>query len=189
MMALYLELHLMQASRFPRGNIIWGMQVMDLHRTASLHTVEFDIIFENGVKVMNGISNTSYYADCSPRNAQELFNLRHSSLRNAIERIFGVTQKRFRVLTTQLEYPYEIQVRLVKAICCMHNIIRLTGGDDWFDELWEKSQANTRRRRNSRSEVDVVVRKAVTAADTRHAKSMRDKIAEQMYYVDSIFSL
>ena len=83
---------------------------MDLHRTASLHTVEFDIIFANEVKVMNGISNTSYYADRSRQNAQELFNLRHSSLRNAVERIFGVTKKRFQVLTNQLEYPYEIQV-------------------------------------------------------------------------------
>ena len=172
----------MQASRFPRGNIIWGMEVMDFHRTASLHIVEFDIIFENGVKVMNGISNTSYYADCSPQNAQELFNLRHSSLRNAIhERIFGVLKKRFQVLTHQLEYPYKIQVRLVKVICCLHNIIRLTGGDDLFDEMWAKSHADTSLRRNSSSEVEAVVRKAVTAAETRHAKSMRDKIAEQMW--------
>jgi hypothetical protein len=82
--------------------------------------------------------------------------------RNTIERIFGVTKKRFQVLTHQLEYPYEIQVRLVKVIRCLHNIIRLTGGDDLFDELWAKSHTDTSLGRNSRSEVEAVVRKAVT---------------------------
>ena len=23
-------------------------------------------------------------------------------------------------------------------MCCLHNIIRITGGDDMFDELWKK---------------------------------------------------
>jgi len=124
---------------------------------------------------MSCITNTSYYADCSPQNAQELFNLRHSSLRNAIDRIFGVLTKRFQVLTHQLEYPYEIQVRLVIVICCLHNIIRLKGGDDLFDELWAKNHSDTS------SEVEAVVRKGVTPAETRQAKSMRDKIAEQMW--------
>lgn len=32
-----------------------------------------------------------------PTNREELFNLRHSSLRNVVERIFGVTKRRFRI--------------------------------------------------------------------------------------------
>jgi hypothetical protein len=46
-----------------------------------------------------------------PRNAKELFNLRHSQLRNAIERIFGVLKKRFPILTTYPEYRFDAQVR------------------------------------------------------------------------------
>uniref|UniRef100_A0A2N9E4W6 DDE Tnp4 domain-containing protein n=1 Tax=Fagus sylvatica TaxID=28930 RepID=A0A2N9E4W6_FAGSY len=38
------------------------------------------------------------FSDHPPENAQELFNLRHSSLRTTIERGFGVLKKRFRVL-------------------------------------------------------------------------------------------
>src|SRR5437773_5181133 len=72
----------------------------------------------------------------SPENRQELFNLRHSSLRNAIERIFGVLKNRFKLLTRQLEHPFSIQVQLVNAICCLHNIIRQVGGDDILDEDW-----------------------------------------------------
>ena len=59
----------------------------------------------------------------SPENRQELFNLRHSSLRNAIERIFGILKNRFKMLTQQLEFPFPVQVKLVKALCCLHNII------------------------------------------------------------------
>ena len=33
-----------------------------------------------------------------PQNKEELFNLRHSSLRNVIERTFGVLKKRFGIL-------------------------------------------------------------------------------------------
>ena len=38
------------------------------------------------------------YSICSPENAKELFNLRHASLRNAIERAFGVLKKRFSII-------------------------------------------------------------------------------------------
>ena len=70
----------------------------------------------------------------SPQTPQELYNLRHSSLRNAIERIFGVLKKRFLILKNQLEFPYNVQVRLVKVLCCLHNIVQLIGGDDIYDK-------------------------------------------------------
>ena len=82
-----------------------------------------------------------FHTNFSPKNPKELFNLRHSSLWNAVERIFGVLKKRFKVLTYQLEYPFKIQVRLVKVMCCLHNIIRIAGGDDMFDEMWEEDIA------------------------------------------------
>src|SRR5437667_3072139 len=78
----------------------------------------------------------------SPENYQELFNLRHSSLRNAIERIFGILKNQFKMLTQQLEFPFPVQMKLVKALCCIHNIIRLIGGDDAFDEEWDTGIAN-----------------------------------------------
>ncbi len=35
-----------------------------------------------------------------PQNREELFNLRHSSLRNVVERIFGILKKRFPLLVS-----------------------------------------------------------------------------------------
>lgn len=38
------------------------------------------------------------YSSRAPENAQEIFNHRHSSLRNVIERAFGVLKKRFPII-------------------------------------------------------------------------------------------
>jgi hypothetical protein len=53
-----------------------------------------------------------------------LYNLRHASLRNAIERIFGVLKRRFRILLIAPEYNLEIQARIPAALCAIHNFIQ-----------------------------------------------------------------
>jgi hypothetical protein len=60
-----------------------------------------------------------------PENKEELFNLRHSSARNAIERIFGVLKHRFRILLLAPEYNLEIQGRIPAALACIHNFISI----------------------------------------------------------------
>ncbi|KAG6498554.1 hypothetical protein ZIOFF_038274 [Zingiber officinale] len=40
------------------------------------------------------------YSRCGATNAKELFNLRHASLRNVIERAFGVLKKRFPIIAS-----------------------------------------------------------------------------------------
>lgn len=67
--------------------------------------------------IINGIFN-------SPANKEELFNLRHASARNVIERIFGVLKRRFRILLMAPEYNAEIQARIPAALCTIHNVIR-----------------------------------------------------------------
>lgn len=59
-----------------------------------------------------------------PQNAKELFNLRHSSLRNAIERIFGVVKKRFPILVEMSPYTFPFQCDLVLCAMMLHNFIR-----------------------------------------------------------------
>jgi hypothetical protein len=92
-------------------------------------------------------------------------------------------KKRFKVLTDQLEYSYTFQVRIVKAICTLHNIIRLTGGDDIFDELWIQTNAHTGSSKASLEEagIEVVAHKAVSNADLKYENALRDSIAEQMW--------
>jgi hypothetical protein len=58
-----------------------------------------------------------------PTNARELFNLRHSSLRLAVERAFGALKGRFRILDNKPFHTYKTQVKLVLACCILHNWI------------------------------------------------------------------
>jgi hypothetical protein len=59
-----------------------------------------------------------------PTTKEELFNLRHSSARNVIERIFGVLKQRFRILHLSPPYSMDIQAQIPAALCCIHNFIR-----------------------------------------------------------------
>ncbi|KAL5699871.1 hypothetical protein ACHQM5_030707 [Ranunculus cassubicifolius] len=63
----------------------------------------------------------------------ELFNYRHSSLRNVIERVFGVWKTRFPILKFIPNYPLRRQKLIPIACCTLHNFIRM---EDRADELF-----------------------------------------------------
>lgn len=69
----------------------------------------------------------------SPQNAKELFNLRHASLRNVIERIFGVMKRQWRVLQFPPEYNMDVQALLPMALCALHNFTRRHDPDFGFN--------------------------------------------------------
>ncbi|KAL0413824.1 UNVERIFIED_CONTAM: hypothetical protein Sradi_1584100 [Sesamum radiatum] len=60
----------------------------------------------------------------SPQNPEELFNLRHSSARNVIERTFGLLKARWGILRSSSYYPIKVQNRIIMACCLLHNFIR-----------------------------------------------------------------
>ncbi|XP_019256496.1 PREDICTED: uncharacterized protein LOC109234912 [Nicotiana attenuata] len=74
------------------------------------------------------------YSRNPPRNPRELFNMRHTSLRNAIERAFGVLKKRFPIISSSIEPSYGVETqKLIIFVCCiLHNYLR---GADPNDEL------------------------------------------------------
>jgi hypothetical protein len=61
--------------------------------------------------------------DWKPENKEELFNLRHASLRNAIERIFGIFKRRFQIMKKPTELSIEQQVDLVIVLTALFNFI------------------------------------------------------------------
>jgi hypothetical protein len=65
-----------------------------------------------------------------PRTHQELFNLRHAELRNVIEQIFGVSKKRFKVLTAPQEYDLKTQAQIMCVLAVLHNFIRTHNPED-----------------------------------------------------------
>ncbi|CAN1243444.1 Putative nuclease HARBI1 [Linum perenne] len=67
-----------------------------------------------------------------PRTAMELFNHRHSSLRNAIHKSFNVLKKRFPILKVATQYGIQIQRDIVIAACVLHNFVRHEERKDWL---------------------------------------------------------
>ncbi|KAH6835033.1 hypothetical protein C2S53_011640 [Perilla frutescens var. hirtella] len=72
-----------------------------------------------------------------PRNASELFNLHHASLRNVIERIFGVFKSRFTIFKTAPPFPFQTQAELVLACAGLHNFLRKECRSDEFPAEYE----------------------------------------------------
>jgi len=62
-------------------------------------------------------------ADLKPQTKEELYNLRHASLRNVIERQFGILKRRFKLIRTAPKYSLPIQTRLVYALTDLNNFI------------------------------------------------------------------
>ncbi|XP_026415890.1 uncharacterized protein LOC113311265 [Papaver somniferum] len=59
-----------------------------------------------------------------PETANELFNLRHASLRNIVERIFGIFKSHFTIFESAPPFPYETQAHIVLACVGLHNFLR-----------------------------------------------------------------
>ncbi|XP_020253243.1 putative nuclease HARBI1 isoform X1 [Asparagus officinalis] len=71
-----------------------------------------------------------------PQGTRELFNYLHSSLRNVIERCFGVLKKRFPILRDMPSYSLRKQKYIALACCVIHNVIRMhDSGDPLFVEF------------------------------------------------------
>ncbi|XP_072148458.1 uncharacterized protein [Setaria viridis] len=74
-----------------------------------------------------------------PVGLKEVFNHAHSSLRNVIERSFGVLKMKWRILLNLLSYPVNKQSKIIVACMALHNFIRdSTVHDVHFEEDFQE---------------------------------------------------
>lgn len=110
----------------------------------------------------------------APQNKEELFNHQHSKLRNIVERIFGVLKAKYKILTRPRSFKLAAQVRVVAAICVLHNIlsdINEEGHSLNIDDSYENEQEPIR----------VEQAYNISRSETLRANSRRDNIAEDMW--------
>ncbi|CAN6487044.1 unnamed protein product [Victoria cruziana] len=109
------------------------------------------------------------------RTTDELFNHRHSSLRNIVERTFGLLKGRFLILKMQVEYPFNKQVQIVLAACVLHNfIIDHNSNAEQFNEEWRTMNDN----------ISLMISKPESMVFTSQRRSnnpLRSSITQQMY--------
>ncbi|XP_052722993.1 uncharacterized protein LOC128193494 [Vigna angularis] len=115
------------------------------------------------------------YTRRGSQNARELFNHRHSSLRNVIERTFRVLKKRFPIIAsgTEPHYGLDTMTYIILACCILHNFLRGVDNDDSLlnevdNELNEREEHN-------------VSSSQVREDDHRIGSGIRDSIAEHMW--------
>ncbi|CAO2836330.1 unnamed protein product [Amaranthus hypochondriacus] len=70
-------------------------------------------------------------------NSQELFNLRHASLRNATKRAFGVLKKRFVIMAeNEPQYSSWAQCKIILSCIILHNyLIGVDPDQSMIDEV------------------------------------------------------
>ncbi|GJT69560.1 ALP1-like protein [Tanacetum coccineum] len=68
-----------------------------------------------------------------PTTTKELYNMKHSSTRNVIERCFGLIKARWAILRDNCYHPIESMPRIIIACCLMHNFIRTKMSQDPID--------------------------------------------------------
>jgi hypothetical protein len=114
-----------------------------------------------------------------PQNAKELFNLRHASLRNAIERIFGVLKRRFKILKAAPEYSIQTQIDIVLALTALFNFTRLRDGNivDNYISIFE-TEENTE---DIQPETQAIESNKTNKVEARGMDILRDRIAEDMW--------
>ncbi|XP_020979204.1 protein ALP1-like [Arachis ipaensis] len=90
-----------------------------------------DASYTNGRGLLSPYKNVCYYVnECvqghrAPQNHLELFNKKHSSAKNVIERCFGLLKKRWAILRSPSFYPIRIQSHIIIACCLLQNFIRM----------------------------------------------------------------
>ncbi|XP_025647417.1 protein ALP1-like [Arachis hypogaea] len=116
------------------------------------------------------------YSVCEPQNSKELFNHRHSSLRNVIERCFGVLKKRFPIIAgdTKPYYSFET-MRHFLACCILHNFLM---GVDVDQSIIDEVDRELLQEHNiDRSQPNQC------GEEYRHAALLRDNIEAEMWNV------
>lgn len=115
-----------------------------------------------------------------PATKQELYNLRHASARNVVERIFGIVKKRFRILLLAPEFDMDIQTHIPRVLCALHNFIRRHDPTDANDEEYALAADVSHVRVNGPG-IGELATNTVNAAERMEASNARDQIAEQMW--------
>ena len=115
---------------------------------------------------------------CQPRTYKELFKNRISSLRNIIERCFGVLKSHFRILKMMSSFNPSRQPLIVVACCIIHNFIHKWTQNDIMFRQWEEEDFEVGDTEDTTSETSHTMNLSDEAATTM--TTYRDHISQQM---------
>lgn len=83
-----------------------------------------DLGYENEPGYLAPYRSAMYTEDPEERGLKEIFNTNHASLRNVVERSFGVLKNKWRILFDIPNYHQTKQSKIIVACMALHNFIR-----------------------------------------------------------------
>lgn len=113
----------------------------------------------------------------NPSNAKELFNLRHSTTRNVIERTFGLLKMRWAILRKNSYFDLQNQIRIINACCILHNFARDRQRDMDDLLLGQVDQVISVESHDVQSEVSMIT----NVQSSNQWSNFRDTKANQMF--------
>lgn len=118
-----------------------------------------------------------------PATKEELYNLRHASARNVVERVFGVLKMRWEILTRPPQFALSIQAQVPAGLAALHNFIMQHDPEDietyitnTADDLDPNPGAM-----HEFNNYGALSTQAVTSAERTRATRHRDRIAQAMW--------
>ena len=111
-------------------------------------------------------------------NKEKLFNLCYSNLCNVVERIFGVTKRRFQIFKSAPEYHFNTQISLVFAVTALHNFIQTHQSQD---NMYDREQVQAERDdRFEGDKIGIETRANSAKGDEKKMNKSCDRMAEKM---------
>ncbi|XP_072151744.1 uncharacterized protein [Setaria viridis] len=113
-----------------------------------------------------------------PKGMKETFNFAHSSLKNCVERSFGVLKMKWRILLKVPSYPIPKQSQIIVACMALHNFIRESHMEDEDfarcdrDENYVPHEASTSEPQQHNTQ---------TRDEDTNMNAFRDQIASSLY--------
>nr|DAD46699.1 TPA_asm: hypothetical protein HUJ06_016636 [Nelumbo nucifera] len=141
-----------------------------------------DVGYPNGEGFLTPYRNQRYHLNewrqgHQPSTPAEIFNMRHSTTGNAIERIFGLLKIRWAILRTSTWYPIKTQCRIINACCLLYNYIRKNMSIDPMESRIENFLA-TEGGSQSVAEIDEQI---TSLENSSEWVAFRDNLANQMW--------
>ncbi|KAK6148995.1 hypothetical protein DH2020_016520 [Rehmannia glutinosa] len=157
------------------------------HRCCKYYVV--DLGYPNMPGFLAPYKGTHYHSNQFRRGQRasgpkELFNHSHSSLRNIIERCFGVWKARWPILDKMAKFPFETQRLIVVVSMALHNYIRQEAiADEEFKRYDEDEDYVSD---NEETEIDLEeydndTYQMVNEQQSQEMSIVRDAIADSIY--------
>nr|XP_034591814.1 protein ALP1-like [Setaria viridis] len=115
-----------------------------------------------------------------PKGMKETFNYAHSSLRNVIERSFGVLKMKWRILLGIPSFPMHKQSKIIVACMALHNFIRENDMADTAFSMYDMDENFVPL--NEQSNCEGQATNTQGGEEDCNMNAFRDELARGLYY-------